>query len=118
MKKLMVIVSAVLLSSLMSYAQDSQTDYSKNQATPATDHPMMKDGVKMKDGKVWLMKDGNKTEVLTEVNLGTTKVDSKGNVTFKDGTKTILKEGDHVRMDGTVGRASDKTKTPKENMNK
>jgi len=112
MKKLMVIVSAVLLSSLMSYAQDSQTDYSKNQATPATDHPMMK------DGKVWLMKDGNKTEVLTEVNLGTTKVDSKGNVTFKDGTKTILKEGDHVRMDGTVGRASDKTKTPKENMNK
>lgn len=60
-----------------------------------------KDGVKMKDGKVWVKKDGKKTELLQEMTLSDgTKVLPNGTVTMSDGTVKNMKNGDMISMDG------------------
>lgn len=60
-----------------------------------------KDGVKMKDGKVWMMKDGKKTEVKQEVTLTDgTKVNPNGTVIMADGSSKMMQNGDMISMDG------------------
>jgi hypothetical protein len=64
----------------------------------------MKDGYMMKDGKMWVMKAGTTTEMKSDATLknGTT-ITTKGAVTPKGGKPTMLKNGDWVEMDGTMG---------------
>lgn len=60
-----------------------------------------KDGVKMKDGKVWMIKDGTKSEVKQEVTLTDgTKVQPSGSVTMADGSTKVMQNGDMISMDG------------------
>lgn len=60
-----------------------------------------KDGVKMKNGKVWVVKDGNKTEATREVTLNDgSRVMTDGSVVMADGTVKKLGDGDMITMDG------------------
>lgn len=64
----------------------------------AGDH---KDGVKMKDGKVWMMKEGKKMQVTQEVTLSDgSKVQPNGNVTMADGSTKMMQDGDMISMEG------------------
>lgn len=67
----------------------------------AQDNDKMKDGVKMKNGKVWVIKDGNKTEATREITLNDgTRVMTDGSVVMADGTMKKLENGDMITMDG------------------
>lgn len=64
---------------------------------------MKKDHIVMKDGKLWQIKDGNNSEVLTDITLvNGTIVTKDGNVKTKDGKSEMLKDGDCVWMDGKI----------------
>lgn len=75
-------------------------------AKPHKDHKemkgkMMKDGVKMKEGKLWLIKNGEKTELTEDLTLSDGSVImANGTVKLKDGTTKSLADGDFVGMDG------------------
>ncbi|MCW1886016.1 hypothetical protein OKA04_14860 [Luteolibacter flavescens] len=59
------------------------------------------DGVVRKDGKVWLVKAGEKSEVSTETTLTDgTKIMADGNVISKEGKKWEIDDGDAVFSDG------------------
>jgi hypothetical protein len=78
----------------------------------AQDKP--KDGYMMKDGKVWQVKKGKKTQVTTDATLlNGTIITNNGNVTLPDGTVRTLKNGETIYTDGTWSE-----KMNKDNMNK
>lgn len=58
--------------------------------------------VKMKDGKIWLYKDGQQSELTKEVVLGETTVSPNGEVVTKDGKQAKLKEGNIVNANGQL----------------
>jgi len=63
-----------------------------------------KDGVMMKDGKVWRMQDGNEIGRMdreTTLSNGT-KVMMSGKVIMKDGKETQMQEGQTVMLDGKM----------------
>ena len=61
----------------------------------------MKDGVMMKDGKMWIMKAGTTTEMKADMTMKNgTKITPKGEMTPKGGKPTMMKNGDWVDMDG------------------
>lgn len=65
------------------------------------DKKMMHDGVVMKDGKMWMKKDGERSEMTAEMTLNDgTKVMPNGSVTMPDGTARMLKDGEMITMDG------------------
>jgi hypothetical protein len=100
MKKVWVSLFAITLS-LGVFAQNST-----NQTNTTTPQQNVKshDGVIMKDGKLLMMKNGQTTQLTTDLTLDNgTVVKSDGTVQAKDGTTTTLKEGDYVAMDGTTG---------------
>ena len=98
MKKLLVTLFAITLT-LGVFAQDS------------TKH----EGVILKDGKLLMMKNGQTTPLTKDMTLANgTIIMANGSVKAKDGTTTILKEGDYVKWDGTIGNIT--TKMQKGNM--
>ena len=95
MKKVLVSLFAITLT-LGVFAQDSTT----NKMAPKQNH----EGVIMKDGKLLMMKNGQTTQLTTDLTLDNgTIVTANGTVKMKDGTTSALKEGDYVGMDGTIG---------------
>lgn len=63
----------------------------------------VKDGVLRKDGKVWQLKAGDKSEVSGEAILSDgTKVMAGGEVISKDGKKWSMNDGDAILQDGRV----------------
>ncbi|HYD19933.1 MAG TPA: DUF6799 domain-containing protein, partial [Flavipsychrobacter sp.] len=81
----------------------------------AQDKDKMKDGVKMKNGKVWAIKDGKKSEATREITLNDgSKVMTDGSVVMTDGTVKKLSDGDMVTMDG---KWMDRDKKDKEDKN-
>lgn len=101
MKKLFLAIIA-LTSVVLLNAQNADQTAKKD---------MKKDCIKMQDGKVWQEKDGNTTELTADVTLDNGTVVSKdGNVKMKDGTTVMLKEGDHVWMDGKITHGKGKKK--------
>jgi hypothetical protein len=108
MKKVLISLFAITLS-LGVFAQDSTT----NNMAPKQNH----EGVILKNGKLLMMKNGQTTQLTTDLTLDNgTVVMTNGSVKTKDGTVTILKEGDYIGMDGTIGNLKDKW--PKNNMAK
>jgi len=63
-----------------------------------------KDGVVMKDGKLWKLQDGTVTGRMdreTTLSNGT-KVAMNGKVTMKDGKESQLQEGQTIMLDGKM----------------
>lgn len=92
MKKMLLSVFAIALS-LGVFAQETQPQKKWK------DH----EGIMMKDGKVMVMKNGEKTALLQDTTLSNgTTITVDGTVKSSDGTTTMLKDGDYVNSDGTI----------------
>ena len=113
MKKALVTLFAITLT-LGLFAQDSTNAMSKM----APNQNMQKhEGVIMKGGKLLMMKNGQTTQLTTDMTLDNgTVVMTNGSVKAKDGSTTTLKEGDYISMDGTT--MGNINKGPKNNMGK
>ncbi|MEP6952411.1 MAG: DUF6799 domain-containing protein [Ginsengibacter sp.] len=100
MKKVWISLFAITLS-LGVFAQDSTN---QTPATAPQQSVKSHEGVIMKDGKLLMMKNGQTTQLTTDLTLDNgAVVMSNGTLKSKDGTTTTLKEGDYVAMDGTTG---------------
>jgi hypothetical protein len=108
MKKVLVSLFAITLT-LGVFAQDSTS----GKHSMAQKH----EGVIMKDGKLLMMKNGQTTQLTTDLTLDNgTVVMADGTVKAKDGTTSTLKEGDYVTMNGMTGNI--KTKWQQNKMSK
>ena len=88
MKKLFALLAAFAFSFGM-YAQDGKM--------PAKDHIMMK------DGKLWVMKDGQTSSLTQDITLSDGSiVNLAGKVTAQDGTSKTLSNGEAIDWDGMV----------------
>lgn len=98
-------MAMALLFSVSGFSQDSTMKESKAM------HKMMLDGYLIKGGKVWAVKNGEKSELTKDVVLdnGSTLMPD-ATLKDKDGTITTLREGDWVMADGTVKNKADKVK--------
>src|SRR5437879_5131020 len=116
MKKLMALF-IVMAFSFAAVSQEVPATKDKTQTTPKQEQQMKitepkEDGLMMKDGKVWIMKQGKGTVLHKEMTLSNgTKVKADGSVVMKDGSQTALREGDHIHMDGRLERAGSEDKT-------
>jgi hypothetical protein len=100
MKKLMILALAFVCTAGVVSAQDT----SGHKMHKMGDHKM-KDCVMMKDGKVMVMKDGQKSELTDDMTLSNgTTVMKDGTVKTSDGKTMMLKNGDWVGMDGQMGK--------------
>jgi hypothetical protein len=92
MKKMLLSVFVITLS-LGVFAQETQPqkkwkDY---------------EGIMMKDSKMIVMKNGEKTELLQDTTLSNgTTITVDGTVKSSDGITTMLKDGEYVNSDGTI----------------
>jgi hypothetical protein len=102
MKKLIILLVVTTICGA-AFCQDTSMGKMKDTSMNKMRH-MMKDCVVMKDGKVKQWKGGQITMVTSPVMLtnGST-VASDGTVKMKDGTTTMLKDGQYIDMDGNIG---------------
>lgn|GEM_PF-1815469 len=107
MKKILTAVMALFITTGLVQAQDQNKSSS---ATPAATQPAaakcdMKNCCMMKDGKLVQMKDGKEIAMTEDVKLGNgTLVHKDGSMDTKDGKKMMLKDGECIDMNGTMGR--------------
>lgn len=74
-------------------------------AGPA-DRPLATEGISVRNGYVIITKAGRSAILLDDVKLSNgTKVIYNGTVIMPDGSKTELREGDRISVDGTMSRA-------------
>jgi uncharacterized protein YdeI (BOF family) len=102
-----ILLSGIMLISAMALAQEPE----KMQQPVQSKTDMRSVGnetVEMKDGKVWLNKDGQISLLSKEINLGGSKISTDGTVVLKDGKKVTLKNGDKVTADGNLVKAAEK----------
>lgn len=72
-----------------------------------------RDGVMMRDGKMWVIKDGKSTAMTAEMTMSNgTKVMTDGTYMTKDGKKMKMKNGESMRMDGELMKAETPAKAP------
>jgi hypothetical protein len=97
MKKLLIVSAVMLMCTGTMFAQEPQTKKTH------TEQGMKKDCLKMKDGKMWMMKDGQTSEMMQDMTLSNgTKVMTNGTVMTKDGKTMMLKDGEGVGMNGKM----------------
>lgn len=116
MKKTFLILFAFCLS-FGAFAQDTTgQDQSQNMESHDMQSKMMKpDGIHMKDGKMILMQNGQRSELTQDMTLTNgTVVSPNGTVKLADGTTQTLKDGDFIDMNGTMGTMKWKSKADKE----
>lgn len=113
MKKVFFVTVAMFFSMCL-FAQTDPTknkmqhvDKNHNKMTkemnPQAAYKPFPDGVMMKNGKLMMVKSGNLTIMDHEMSMGNgTKVMSDGTILKKDGTKMIMKEGQHMDMSGNM----------------
>lgn len=100
MKKVIILALAFVCTAGAVSAQDSMS----HKMHKMGGHKM-KDCVMMKDGKVMVMKDGQKSELTDDMTLSNgTTVMKDGTVKTSDGKTMMLKDGDWVGMDGAMGK--------------
>jgi hypothetical protein len=81
---------------------------SKGDMMILSDYILKIEGASMKDGKVWISKDGATTLVEAPADFGDgLKVNTDGNVTLKDGSSIVLKEGELITPSGELVRKRD-----------
>lgn len=118
MKKTFLILFAFCLS-FGAFAQDttSQQDPSQMQSQDMQSKMMKPDGIYMKDGKMILMQNGQRSELTQDMTLTNgTVVSPNGTAKLADGTTQTLKDGDFIDMDGTMGTMKWKSMDDKEKM--
>src|ERR1041384_4935796 len=106
MKKIIVVLAGVLFAFAVN-AQDTKTE-AKPQTAPAasTTKSPMHDYMIMKAGKMMMMKEGKMMPMDKDMELTNgTKVMMDGTVLKKDGTKTMMNEGDRIYMNGNMRSA-------------
>ena len=82
-------------------AQTSPTN--AKQAQQATPAKASHDQVMMRDGKLWVSKDGKTVPMTSDMTMSNgTKLMTDGSYTTKDGKKMKMKNGDSMNMDGQV----------------
>ena len=89
-------------------ATNSNPTPAKASPTTATTHQekKMKDGVMMKDGKMWVTQEGKTTAMDKEMTLKNgTKVMPDGSYVTKDGKKMKLANGESIDKEGKVEHA-------------
>lgn len=103
MKKL-ILVFAVCLTSASTFAQNNIQNSNQYNQQSRQDDNMHEDGIVMKDGKLMLIKNGEKTAMTqNEISLTDgTIVKKDGTIIRKDGTRTPLNNGEHISMLGKV----------------
>jgi hypothetical protein len=115
MKKIILICGAIVLS-LGSFVQTNPTINRMKKDTTTIDKNNIKTDqtirnqpvgalytnyVTMKDGKMMTMQYGKLTVMKSDISLNNgTKIMSDGTLISKDGTKTIIKEGDYIDISG------------------
>lgn len=104
MKKSILVGSAALLISIGSFAQSNLPV--KTTRDTVINYPSIKahpDGVMMTDGTMKLVKNEVVTPMDVEItmNNGTT-VSVSGAIVYKDKTKSMMKEGQHMDMNGVI----------------
>jgi len=115
MKKLLIVAVACIFA-INSQAQNAPassntTPATKTQAAPAPAKAepakqASKDGVMMKDGKMWMMQGGKTTAMDKEMTMKNgCKVSTDGTCTMKDGKSMKMKNGDWMDMDGNMHMA-------------
>lgn len=107
MKKLIILVVMIVMSiaSQNAMAQDKQKF-------------RLQDGVMMKGGKMWVKKNGEKSEMTTDMTMSNgTKVTTNGTVVMTDGSTRILENGEMITMDGVWMDRKTKIKDNKIKMN-
>ena len=97
MKKLLIVSAVMLMFTGTMFAQEPQTK------PMHSEQKMKKDCIKMKDGKMWVMKDGQTMEMTQDMTLSNgSKVMTNGSVMTKDGKTMMLKEGEGIGMNGKM----------------
>lgn len=101
MKKLL----GILAISSIGYCASAQDSTSMMKDTGMMKmHDMKKDCIIVKDGKVMIMRHGEKKVLDSTINLGNgAMVSPDGTVKMSDGTTKMIKEGEYVDMDGKMG---------------
>jgi hypothetical protein len=98
MKKLAVLIIAIIIGQT-SFAQVMPPPDTSIKAN--TKMHIKADHIKMKDNKVWVIKNGEKTELTNSITLTDgTIVMKDGTVKAPDGTTTMMQNGDAIFMDG------------------
>ncbi len=81
---------------------------SKGDMMILADYTVKIEGATLKDGKVWISKDGASTLVENPADFGDgLKADANGTITLKDGSSFVLKEGELVTSKGELIRKKD-----------
>jgi hypothetical protein len=110
MKKLILLVTGLIISVVVVCAQDAQTKKAestktKKAQTTKKEKCNLKNCCMMKDGKMIVMKDGKEMPMTEEVELDNgSKVKTDGTVTAKDGKQWKLKNDDCIDMNGVWGK--------------
>ena len=109
MKKVLVLLTALMVGTI-SFAQDSAM--MKHQTTMAHHKMMnhsMKNCVVMEDGKMMVMKNGKSMAMDKDMTMSNgTMVMTDGNVKMKNGKTKMMKDGECIYMNGTMGKMSKK----------
>jgi hypothetical protein len=112
MKKLILVFTAILFS-ISSFAESDSTKVMKTHKRVVTSkrvtsktyttHKAHPDGVMLVDGKAMMIKNGKMTKLESDVYLNNgTKVTPEGMCTDKTGTSMMMKEGEHLDMEGNM----------------
>jgi hypothetical protein len=92
-------VMAMALFSMAAMAQDKTTG---DKAQQSQMH-QPKDYIMMKDGKMWMMKDGANSAIDKDITLSNgTKVTASGQVTAQDGKSMMMHNGDMIDLNGVM----------------
>ncbi len=103
MKKI-IVVAMLIVTSFGAFAYTASPKVSVDYIQEKT---KLKDGVTMKDGQMYLIKDGEMTEMLKAVIMSNgTKVLTNGEGFFKNGESFKLENGDVVYMNGKIEKKS------------
>ena len=104
MKQLIIIIAALTISSGL-FAQDKTDNMKMTHKKTTTHHPVMKDCVMMKDGKMMMMKNGKMMDMDKDMTMSDGTVCMKdGNCRMKNGKMMMMKEGDKCYMNGKMGK--------------
>ncbi|MBK5285131.1 MAG: hypothetical protein JJE25_06980 [Bacteroidia bacterium] len=122
--KKLILASTVLLLSIGAIAQQDSSnrnmnhDMNNNKMDNSVNHQPMDnshpDGVMMQNGKVMMVRNGKMTPMDHDMTMSNgTKVMSTGTILKKDGTKMMMKDGQHIDMSGNImPMQNSRTETP------
>jgi len=103
MKKLILAIAVCI--STIGFAQTNQQDQKSRNAQQKSDKDKHEDGIVMKNGKLMIIKNGQKSNMTQQVSLsdGST-INTDGTITKRDGSTSKLSDGEYISMAGKVSK--------------